>query len=142
MATFSPVQALVGRSIGKLLFARNKRLMAIGLVGTSITISGHEATILDTDLTFLDPERITTLLPQAGPENSVANPWTPPACPQIPLGGQQTPLVGQMIPQTGPQIPQANPYTPLAGLQSIQSGLLAGLTASLVVLQTGPWAGS
>ena len=62
MATFSPVQALVGRSIGKLLFARNKRLMAIGLVGTSMAISGHEATILDTDLAFLDPERTTTLL--------------------------------------------------------------------------------
>ena len=45
MATFSPVQALVGRSIGKLLFARNKRLMAIGLVGTSMAISGLEATI-------------------------------------------------------------------------------------------------
>ena len=54
MATFSPVQALVGRSIGKLLFARNKRLMAIGLVGTSMAILGLEATILETDLAFLD----------------------------------------------------------------------------------------
>ena len=61
MATFSPVQALVGRSIGKLLFARNKRLMAIGLVGTSMAILGLEATILDPDLAFLDPEWTTTL---------------------------------------------------------------------------------
>ena len=62
MATFSPVQAFVGRSVGKSLFARSKRLMAIGLVGTSMAISGLEATILDTDLAFLDPERTTTLL--------------------------------------------------------------------------------
>ena len=62
MATFSPVQAFVGQSIGKLLFAQSKRLMAIGLVGTSMAMSGLEATILDTDLAFLDPERTTTLL--------------------------------------------------------------------------------
>ena len=57
MATFSPVQVFVGRSVGKSLFARSKRLMAIGLVGTSMAILGLEATILDTDLAFLDPER-------------------------------------------------------------------------------------
>ena len=45
MATFSPVQAFVGRSVGKSLFARSKRLMAIGLVGTSMAILGLEATI-------------------------------------------------------------------------------------------------
>ena len=124
MATFSPAQVFVCRSVGKSLFARSKRLMAIGLVGTSMAILGHEATILDTDLTFLDPERITTLLPQAGPENSVANPQTPPACPQIPLVGPQTPLVGQQIPPTGPQIPQVNPNTPLAGLNPFNQASL------------------
>ena len=45
MATFSPVQVFVGRSVGKSLFAPSKRLMAIGLVGTSMAISGLEATI-------------------------------------------------------------------------------------------------
>ena len=45
MVTFSPVQAFVGQSVGKSLFARSERLMAIGLVGTNMAILGLEATI-------------------------------------------------------------------------------------------------